>query len=676
MSVGAGGAPGAEGALLPRERSTLAALVDTLLPPVPATGAGSPWPSGRALGVDAEISELVAQEFSPTQRAEFRRLLATVDSPLLNLILGGRPVRFSALDARAREEYLFRWAASRLGVKRRGFQAIKRLALFLYYGRERPDRDSIRSAIGVRPTVVVAPAPPSRHRPVAVTGPVDIACDAVVVGSGAGGAAIAARLARSGHSVVVLEAGPWREGATFPREEVDAYSRLFHARGLLTTRDLSVTILAGATAGGSTTVNWMTCLEPPAPVRAEWAAAGLTQATGAGFSALLAEAAARIHVTDSESSVNPPNDVLRRGCLALNYVPGTDFDVIRRNADGCEGRCGVCVFGCPWDAKRSALVTFLADALSSGARLYSQTRVQSIEVSGGRATGVRAVFRDGRTEHPVRVRARAVVVAGGAVQTPALLQASGAGPSGVGHGLRLHPTTAVFAEYPEPMRMWEGPMQTIFVRRFTATDPALHGPWIESVPAHPGLAASALPWTSAADHRDRMLRIERAAASIVLVRDVGEGRVRADATGRPLLEYRLTTADRDHLLQGMVETARIHRAAGALRIATLHAGGLSAGDGRRPVTASEFDAFESEVWRRGVRENDVALFSAHPTGSARIGTDPARSACRPTGEVHGVNGLWVGDGSLLPSAPGVNPMLSIYAVALGTAGHIDAALRR
>ncbi len=660
--------------LTPRERATLAALVDTLIP----AGAGSTgaWPSATAADVDGEIARLVSTEFSAEQRTEFRRLLAAVESPWVNLVLSGTLGRFSSLRADGRERYLARWAVSGLATKRRGFQAIKRLAMFLYYGRSRPETAPVWAEMGYRPPEIRARVAPSVRQPLSVEGPLDLSCDAVIVGSGAGGSAIAARLARAGHSVIVLESGPWREGATFEGQEAETYHGLFQGGGLLATRDLSITVLAGEMAGGSTTINWMTCLEPTAPVRAEWAAAGLEGAADAAFSALLAEAAQRIHVGSEESVVNPPNETLRRGCRALGYAEGTDFEVIRRNALGCEGRCGVCVFGCPWDAKRSALVTFLADALADGARLICQTRVVEVEHSGGRATGVRAIYRDERGTQPVRVRARAVVVAGGATQTPALLRASRVGPPGLGRGLRLHPTSAVVAEYADPMRMWEGPMQTIVVRKFTATDPGVHGPWIESVPAHPGLAASALAWTSAGDHAERMRRIERAATSIVLVRDTGEGRVDVGPSGRPLLDYRLTPTDRTHLVTGLVEAARMHRAAGALRIATLHSGGISAGDGRRPVSSAEFDAFESEVRRRGIRENDVALFSAHPTGSARIGADPARAACRSDGSVHGVEGLWVGDGSLLPSAPGVNPMLSIYAVALGTAARIDAALRR
>ena len=661
--------------LPPTELATLGALVDTLAPA--SSSPGLAWPSASSIGVGRDIAAVIERELPAEQRAQFRQLLRTVESPLANLLLTGRPGRFSRLAPAARERYLAAWAESRLGVKRRGFQAIKRLALFLYYAREVPGSGPIWDAVRYRaPGAPADPALGPVRGPEVPAGDVEVACDVLVVGSGAGGAAAAAHLARAGHRVVVLEAGPWRTAPTFPRREAEAMALLFEGRGLLTTRDLALVVLAGATAGGSTTINWMTCLEPSRAVRAEWAeATGAPDLAGAEFDARLQEASTRIGVTVAESQINPPNDVLQRGCAALGYSMPQDYDIIRRNAAGCAGRCGVCVFGCPWDAKRSALVTYLDDAMAAGARLFCDTRAELVETAGGRATGVVAVHHGADAPHRVHVRARAVVLAGGAVRTPGLLERSRVGPPGTGQGLRLHPTTAVFGEFDRPMRMWEGPMQTIVVRRFARTDPTEHGPWLETAPAHPGLAALALPWTSASVHRDRMLRLERAAATIVLVRDVGEGRVGHDPEGRPKLDYRLAARDRANLVRGMIEAARIHRAAGALRIATLHAGGLSVGDGEHPVRAEELGRFEAEIAAAGVRENDVALFSAHPTGSARLGSDPATSTCRPDGQVHGVDGLWVADGGLAPTAPGVNPMLTIYALALRTARAVDRSLR-
>src|SRR5439155_23481381 len=168
--------------------------------------------------------------------------------------------------------------------------------------------------------------------------------------------------------------------------------------------------------------------------------------------------------------------------------------------------------------------------------------------------------------------------------------------------------TALFGEFPGPIRMWSEPMQTIVVHRFQGADEGHHGPWLESAPGHPGLSALAIPWSGGRAHKDAMRRIDRAASTIVLVRDVAEGRVTIDAGGQPLLEYRLSTRDRRNLRRRLQEAARIQRAAGALRMGSLHLRECSAGDRTSPIRATEFDRFLDRLGRLGIRENGVALF--------------------------------------------------------------------
>ena len=213
-------------------------------------------------------------------------------------------------------------------------------------------------------------------------------------------------------------------------------------------------------------------------------------------------------------------------------------------------------------------------------------------------------------------------------------------------------------------------MQTIVVTKFQDSDEGHHGPWLEVAPAHPGLSGLALPWNGGRAHKEEMAALARSANAIVLVRDWTEGRVTIDARGEPVFDYRLDPRDRRNLTRGLQEAARIHRAAGALRISTLHMEDLRVGDGRNPISAREFDDFLERVGRASVGANRLALFTAHPMGSARAGRDPRTSAAKPTGECHEVENLWIGDGSILPTAPGVNPTITIMSVALRTAGFI------
>jgi choline dehydrogenase-like flavoprotein len=655
------------------ETPTLTALVDTLFPATSTEDGGLPYPAASAVGVDRDVAELV-KSLPAVERKEFATLLRAVESPFANLLLTGRPSRFSRLAPPEREAYLRGWSRSRLGVKRKGFHAVKRLAASVYFSRPtsgtmHPLWERIHYAPPALPAGI--PDPLAGLGPILPEGDVEENADVCVVGSGAGGGVIAARAAAAGYRVVVLEAGAWFPGLRYPRIEREAHDRLFLGRAILTTTDHAVGLLAGEAVGGATEINWMTCLPPRPEARAEWVRdGGMQGADGPPFDQAFAAVSARLRVSTSESAINASNDTLRRGCLALGYRQGVDWDVISRNAVGCQSRCGFCTFGCPYATRQSTLTTFLRDALAQGARLYASTRAEEVEVEQGRATGVRARYRANGRTRTVHVRARAVVAAAGALETPALLLRSGVRFPGVGVGFRIDPTTALAGEFPHPIRTWEGPHQTVAVHRFQTSDEGAHGPWIEVAPAHPGLAATALPWNGATEFRRLMERTEHVATPIVLVRDVGEGRVTIDHDGRSRPQYTLTSRDRRNLIRGLVETARILRAAGATRILSLHTPLIEAGDARRPLTEAELDTFIARIESAGIRENSVALFSAHPMGTARAGTDSRRSTARPTGEVHGVDGLWIGDSSLFPTAPGANPMMSIMALAWRTSDHL------
>src|SRR5690606_16427970 len=164
--------------------------------------------------------------------------------------------------------------------------------------------------------------------------------------------------------------------------------------------------------------------------------------------------------------------------------------------------------------------------------------------------------------HRVTVRARRVVVAAGAIHTPALLRRSGVEHPHLGRHLYLHPTVAVAARYAPPMQSWFGPMMSAVSNAFTHLD-GLYGPKLETPPIHPGILGLALPWQSGAQHKTAMASADHVGAFIVLTRDRDGGVVRVDRWGRPVLRYRLSAFDRAHLLRGIAEAARVHLAAGA-----------------------------------------------------------------------------------------------------------------
>lgn len=321
-----------------------------------------------------------------------------------------------------------------------------------------------------------------------------------------------------------------------------------------------------------------------------------------------------------------------------------------------------------WGAKRSTVATWLTDAVAHGARVYVGVSAHSVTMAGGRATGVIATSDTGAT---LTVRARVVVSSGGAIETPALLQRSGLRAPAIGSHLRLHPATAVLGLMDEPVRPWEGTMQARVVDRFADLDGRGYGAILETAPITPALGSGFINWRGGAEYLSRMAEWERTVDIAVILRDRDPGgSVRVDRAGDPVVRYRLSDADADHLARGMVGAAELAAAAGARRIRTTHQRDVV----YEPGTRGSLSAFGAAIRREGFAPGRLGLVALHIMGSCRMGGSPDSSATDPDGQVWGVDGLYVADASSFPTASGVNPMVSIQAIAYMTAQRIAARL--
>ena len=488
-----------------------------------------------------------------------------------------------------------------------------------------------------------------------------ITADAIVIGSGAGGAVAAARLAEAGKRVVILESGEFVRSDEFTERDCPMTERLYAEGGLRATEDLGVSIVQGTTVGGSTTVNWMIMLRTPEHVLDEWARRfGLEDMSAAALLPEFKRIEHEVHARRVPDDAHSPNNrIILDGAAAL----GWRADAAMINARGCV-RSGFCGHGCRYDAKQGTQQTYIPRALAHGATLYTDTQALRIEVVSRptRAANamptkrVTAVVRTPRSDAPPRtltLEAPIVIVSAGAVETPVLLQRSGMGGGGVGHWLRFHPTTAVIGVHDREIGGATGIPLSAMCDEFIQRDRNGYGFWLECPPLHPMIGSAAISGFGAA-HAAMMHRFAQLSSMIALTRDGSEtarssGSVLLDAKGRPRIKYALTPADAANVRASIEAAARLTLAAGAREVHTLHS---------TPIVAKT-DADLAPILTRAVDANRVSLFSAHVNGTCRIGTDPATSGVTPQGERHGVRGVYVFDGSMLPTGIGVNPQETI-----------------
>jgi choline dehydrogenase-like flavoprotein len=621
----------------------------------------------------------------PAQVRQLRLVLRLLRSRAANLLLTGRPIGFRDRTPADRERLLLGWATSRLPLRRSAFQAYRKLLTFLAYadpgspGTPNP----LLPAIGYQPDRPPVTMDRTPVRPIDLAtlgmasgdGTLTLEADVVVVGSGAGGGVVAADLATADRSVVVLEAGPFVDEATLPQDELDAYDRLYLDHGLLTAWDGSVTMLAGAAVGGGTLVNWMTSIAVPDDVRAEWATEHGLDGVGGGDGAELDRdlASVMVDVGVGPSMVIPPKDAaILRGAALLGWEAApTD-----RNARDC-GDCGSCPFGCPRGAKQSGIRAHLATAVGHSARVVPGARVRRVLLEGGRAVGVEADLQAaapaGAAAPPARrlvVQAGQVVVAAGALRSPGVLAASGVDHPEIGRHLRIHPVPVVAGIFDEPIDMWRGTMQAARSLQFSRPEAGRRGYVIESAPGHPGLIALALPWEGTDAHAALLRQIRHIAPLVAITRDGGEGMVRPTRAGGVRVDYRLDAEGVATLRHALVSMAGLVRAAGAGSIVAVGTPPAWHGRGRfgPDEEARAFVTFEDALRGFDFAPNRGGVFSAHQMGTVRMGADPRTHPSDPRGRVRArtgtpIPGLYVADGSMFPTAIGVNPMITILAMA-------------
>ena len=476
--------------------------------------------------------------------------------------------------------------------------------------------------------------------------PLQLEADVCIVGTGAGGAAIGHTLATAGAKVLMLEEGrAWRPEQFIPKPSV-AYRNLYQERNTRVMEGKSfIPLPGGRGVGGSTLVNSGICFRAPERVRNRWASWGLDWATPGGeLDGIYGEVEKLLGVTKTDPTQARGNNLIfRKGVEAL----GLKGEFISRNAPGCVG-CGICQLGCPIGGKASADLTFIPLAMDHGARVYTGCHVDRITQEGGRCLGVEGTLlapddsRVGRFE----VKAGKTILCGSAVGTPMLLWSSGiCNRSGqVGKNLHVHSGTGTVAFFNEEIRIWDGVTQGYYVDMEDA------GIMIETFSATPETYYLLARRTVGGD----LKKMNRMASCGGMIADRTSGTVRPSGDGRAEIHYSLSSEDRERLIQSLRFICKVYAAAGAIEFAS--------GIQGLPTYRTLDEVLH--VLTPDVPLGSLNVYGSHPQGTCRMGPDPDELVVRPDGRTHDVESLYIADGSLFPEALGVNPQITIMALAI------------
>ncbi len=497
-----------------------------------------------------------------------------------------------------------------------------------------------------------------------ISGRIKIDADAVVVGSGAGGAVAAHRLQKAGRSVVLIEEGSYVKPEQFTTDSWAAMRLLYRDNGMraMTGRMIIPTMQARC-VGGTTLINSAICFRLPDDVLDQWVdqekLKGLSPAV---LGPLFGEIEQFTNISqEPEEVLGMNNRLMRKGCDAL----GWSGDRIYRNSKGCRG-CGTCMSGCVAGAKMSMDRNYVPAFADLGGELFTDCRVEKILVENGKAVGVSGAFIDPTNLRPaeksLEVRAKAVILSCGTMGTPVLLQKNHlANSSGlVGGNLCNHTATGMTGFFEEKVCAWDGVNQGYCCDHFRK-----EGFMVEVFWAPPDVIGIRLPGFGL-KHKNMMSELAHIAGFGAMIRAKSTGRVSASRNGwSPTIKYNMSRPDASLMQKAMKATADLLFAAGAKMVTP----------GIYKVPSELHGPKETSlIAEADLGPTDFSPIGNHPMGTCRMSEVPLKGVVNSYGECHEVKNLFIADASIFPNSPGVNPQLTIMALAAYISDHIKQAL--
>ncbi|KAK9456619.1 GMC oxidoreductase-domain-containing protein [Dipodascopsis uninucleata] len=500
--------------------------------------------------------------------------------------------------------------------------------------------------------------------------------DAIIIGSGSGAGVVASRLSRDGFSVLVIEKGKYYAQSELSFSELEAVNNLYECGGMLHSEDKQIGIIAGSTFGGGSTVNWSASIPTPSYVRREWAIKhGVEFYNQAIYTDAIEYVCDAMGVSSAHIKHSMANKILINGSKKL----GSPVSVVKQNTGGHEHRCGYCGSGCRFGEKQGCVCCWFVDAAKHGAKFIDRTTVEKVLTRGDKAVGVMITING---KH-MKLRSKTVILSAGALNSPLVLRKSGFTNSNIGKHLKIHPVIFAYAGlFDSDSNSFQDAILTAVNTEKENLDGKGYGARIECSYHQPIHIFDPFPWHSGLSAKQTLVKYNNLCTFITMCRDKGEGSVSVNPIdGGPSIEYKLSESDRHSLVEGYKTLLDILLVSDVDTIYTssrrLPAFHPSADTLKTGVADNEFREWKEKVCKTILTTSyDVKIYSAHQMSTCRMGSSPRTSVARASGELWELGNIFIADASALPSASGVNPMITVMATAHVIAGNVSENLKK